>query len=173
MTTTVSKLYYEPARPSAFSNLQKLLLAMAAKRNVTPNPGAKRKKTVEDIRDWLEKQDAYTLYRPVRKPFVCNPYNVTKVINVWECDLLDVQAYASYNYNYRYIISVIDVFSKFLYMIPIKTKSGTSVASVFRAIFDYPKYSSRRSRIRVLTDKGKEFLNKINKKPMLRDEGGN
>jgi len=77
---------------------------------------------------WLEKQDAYTLHRLVRKRFARNPYTVTNVMDVLECDLLDVQAYAKYNDNYRYILSVIDIFSKYLHMIILKTKSGPSVA---------------------------------------------
>jgi len=93
-------------------------------------------------------------------------------MDVWECDLLHVKAYAKYNDNYRYILSVIGVFSKFLHMVPIKTKSGPSVASGLRSIFDDPKYSkSRRRAIWVRTDKGKEFLNK-HFQDMLRDEGG-
>jgi len=51
-------------------------------------------------------------------------------MDVWECDLLDVQAYAKYNDTYKYILSVIDVFSKFLFLIPLKTKSGTAVNGV-------------------------------------------
>jgi len=91
-------------------------------------------------------------------------------MDVWECDLLDVQAYAKYNDNYRYILSVIDVFSKYLHMIPIRTKSGPSVSSAFRSIFDDPKYSTGRRPICVRTDKGKEFLNK-HFQDMLRNEG--
>jgi len=86
-------------------------------------------------------------------------------MDVWECDLLDVQAYAKYNDNYRYILSVIDVFSKYLHLIPIRTKSGPSVASSFRSIFH-----DRRRPIWVRTDKCKEFLNK-HFQDMLRDEG--
>jgi len=41
------------------------------------------------------------------KRFARNPYTVSNVMDVWECDLLDVQAYAKYNGNYRYILSVI------------------------------------------------------------------
>jgi len=32
-------------------------------------------------------------------------------MDVWECDLFDVEAFTKYNDNYRYILSVIDVFS--------------------------------------------------------------
>ena len=118
---------------------------------------------------WLEDQDAYTLHRPVRKRFARKPYTVTNVRDVWECDLLDVQSYAKYIDNFRYILSVIDVFSKFLYLIPVKTKSGPAVTAAFLSIFvDKPKFTSQRP-ICVRTDKGKEFLNK-DFQDMLRDE---
>jgi len=92
----------------------------------------------------------------VRKHFARNPYIVANVMDVWECDLLDVQAYAKYNDNHRHILSVIDLFSKFLHMIPVKTNSGPSVASAFRSMCDDPKYSSKRP-VWVRTHKGKEL----------------
>ena len=75
-----------------------------------------------------------------------------------------------YNDNYRYILSAIDVFSKFLHLIPIETKSGPLVASAFRSIFYYPKYWTGRRPVWVRTDKGKEILNK-HFQDILRDEG--
>ena len=72
--------------------------------------------------------------------------------------------------NHRYILSFVDVFSKFLYMILVKTKSGRLVALALRSIFDERKYSSRRP-IWVRTNKGKEFLNNPIQ-DTFRDEGG-
>jgi len=80
-------------------------------------------------------------HRPMRQRFASNPYTVTNVKDVWECDLLDVQTYAKYKANYGYIQSVRDVYSKFLHMIPIKTKSGPSIAWMIRSIFAEPIYS--------------------------------
>jgi len=57
-------------------------------------------------------------------------------MDVWECDLLDVQAYAKYNDKYKYILSLIDVFSKFLFLVPVRTKSGPAVTTAFLSIFD-------------------------------------
>ena len=106
----------------------------------------------------------------MRKLFARNPYNVTNVRAVWVCDLLDGESYAKYNDNFRYILSVINVFSKFLYLIPVKTKNGPAVTAAFRSIFDdKPKLSSRRH-VWVRTYKGKEFLNK-DFQDMLRGEG--
>jgi IS30 family transposase len=149
-----SKYYYEPARPFAYSTLEKLLAAVKGK-------------SAGDARAWLEKQDAYTLHRRVRKRFPRNPYSVTNVMDVWECDLVDVQALGKYNDNFKYILSVIDVFSKFLHMIRLKSKTGTAVAEAFLSVLGDP---SHRRPIWVTTDEGKEFLNK-NFQAMLKREG--
>jgi hypothetical protein len=67
---------------------------------------------------------------------------------------------------YRYILSVIDIFSKYLHLVPVKTKSVPSVNSAFRSLFHDD--DSRRP-VRLRTDKGKRFLNK-HFQDMLRDE---
>jgi len=77
-----SRLYYDPAGVSAFSTLNKLL----QKKNI--NLGKMRAR--------LEKQDSYTLHRPVKKRFARNPYTLN-VMDVWECDLVDVRALGKYN----------------------------------------------------------------------------
>ena len=65
-------------------------------------------------------------------------------MDMWEFDILDVQYYAKYNDIFNYILSVIDVFLKFQYLIPVKTKSGPAVTAAFRSIFDdKPKLLSR------------------------------
>jgi len=152
-----SMLYYGPARPSAFSTLPKLQAGAVGRKDTL--------KSVDAIRAWLEKQEAYTLHRPVRKRFARSPYCVTYVMDVWECDLTEVQAYAKYKYHHRYILSVIDVFKKFQHLIPVKKKSGHSVATAFRSLFVCP-----RRPVWVQTDKGKDLLNK-HFQDMLRDEG--
>jgi len=123
---------------------------------------------LDDIRDWLEKQDAYTLHRPIRKRFERNPYTVNNVMDVWECDLEDVRALGRFNDNYNCILSVIDVFSKFLHQVPLRSKTGTAVASAFTSIFE--DSSRRRRPVWVRTDKGKEFLNR-HFQEMLKREG--
>ena len=131
-----SRLYYDPAKVSASSTLKKLQAAAKTK-----------KKNVGKMNAWLEKQDAYTLHRPVKKRFARNPYND----------------------KYVYILSVIDVFSKFLRLVPLKSKTGTAESSAFQSIFKDPRYSTRRP-IWLRTDKGKEFLNR-DFQDMLKGEG--
>jgi len=162
---SVSDIYHDEGSPAGFSTLRKLRAA-----DVSESKKKGKPQSVDSTRAWLEEQDAYTLHRPARKRFAGNPYTVTNVGEVWECDLLDVKSYAKYNDNYRYILSAIDVFSKFLYLIPVKTKSGPAFTAAFRSIFDdKPKLHLPRP-VWVGTDKGKEFFNK-DFQDMLRDEG--
>jgi len=62
-------LYYNPEKPTAFSTLDKLAVALP-------------KKNKSDVKAWLEKQDAYAMHRPVRKRFLLNPYTVTNIMDV-------------------------------------------------------------------------------------------
>jgi len=77
-------------------------------------------------------------------------------MNVWECDMVDVQALGKFNHYYKHIITVIDVFSKFLHLVPMNSKRGTAVPLAFQSTFD----DHRRRSVWVRTDKAKGFLNK-------------
>jgi len=61
--------------------------------------------------------------------------------------------------NYRYLLQVIDVFSKYLQSVHLRTKTGKEVALALESIFRGPKYTKpiRRRPVWVRTDKGKEF----------------
>ena len=158
------EIYYDPRHPAGFATLGKL--QRAAKQTDVKDHASHK------LKAWLEKQDAYTLHRPVRKHFPRNPYTVNNVMDVWECDLVDVQAISRYNNNIKFLLTAIDVFSKFLHVVPLRSKTGRDVATAFLSIFKDQKYSGpvRRRPIMVRTDKGREFLNKTFQ-DMLKREG--
>jgi transposase InsO family protein len=108
----------------------------------------------------------------VRKRIPRNPYSVNNILDVWECDLLDVQSHSKFNDAYKFVLTVIDTFSKFLHMVPLKSKTGTAVASAFESVLQSPKYNkpSQRRPVWVRIDRGKEFLNKTFQN-MLKREG--
>jgi hypothetical protein len=115
-----------------------------------------------DFKAWLLKQDAYTLHRGVRKHFPRNPYSVNNINDVWESDMIDVQGLAKHNNVVKHLLSVIDVFSKFLYIVPLKSTTVKDITSAFQSILNDPRYLKpiRRRPVWLCTDKGKEFLNK-------------
>ena len=109
-------LYYSPESPASFGGVD------AVYRTVK-NDG-KFKISRNKIRKWLKQQDTYTLHKPVRHRFKRNKVIVGAMDEEWEADLVIMDSLSKTNKGYNYILTVIDVLSKFAWVEPIKTKSG-------------------------------------------------
>lgn len=105
--------------------------------------------------DWLRSTDTYTLHRPVRRNFPRRNVIVGGIDNTWCSDLCDVQNISSFNDHYKYILVVIDVFSKYAMCEPVKNKTSQSIKHAFDIILS----RSGRKPLFLWTDKGKEFTN--------------
>ena len=77
---------------------------------------------------------------------------VTGIDDQWSADLMDMAKFKEYNRGYTFVLVVIDVFSKYLWMRPLKNKQGTSVSKAIDSILE-----EGRSPTRIRTDKGAEF----------------
>ena len=93
------------------------------------------------------------LHRPVRKNFPKRYVFVREVDGIWGADLVDMQALAKQNDSYRYILMIIDVFSKYGWAVPLKYKSGEAVKTALESIF------SKNTPKKVWADHGNEFYN--------------
>jgi IS30 family transposase len=74
----------------------------------------------------------------------------------WVADLVEVQNISKYNKGMRYLLMVIDAFSKYAWVEPIKSKTGRAVTEAFKKIL---KRARGKKPINVQTDDGKEFYN--------------
>ena len=97
---------------------------------------------------------AEELHKPVRNKFKKRRVLVNGIDKIWAADLVDMQAFSKFNRGIKYLLAVIDVFSKYGYLIPLKDKTGKSVASALKTIF------KERKPEKMWVDKGKEFYNK-------------
>ena len=77
---------------------------------------------------------------------------------IWSADLVDMHAFSSFNKGFKYILIVIDVFSKYAWAVQIKDKSASSVTKAIEKII------SDRIPKKLLVDEGKEFYNATFKK---------
>ena len=102
---------------------------------------------------WLSSQPAYTLHKPLRKRFPTRKYHTDGVNHLWQMDLMEMIPYAKVNNGYRYILTCIDVFSRYARALPLKTKTGLEVVG---AIDNMIKDKQPRH---VQTDLGREFYN--------------
>jgi len=111
------------------------------------------KKTTIPGMTWTD-QFADELHKPVVKNFRKRKVYVNGIDKIWAADLVDMQSFSKFNRGVKYLLTVIDVFSKFGWMLPLKDKTGVSVADALKEIF------KQRKPEKLWTDKGKEFYNK-------------
>ena len=76
----------------------------------------------------------YTLHMPKRKKFTRNKVIVSGIDNTWQADLVDLNRLSRKNNGFKYVITCIDVFSKFAWVIPIKTKTAKDTVEGFKKI---------------------------------------
>ncbi|GFV27981.1 putative uncharacterized transposon-derived protein F54H12.3 [Trichonephila clavipes] len=98
-------------------------------------------------------QDTYTLHKPVRYKFPRRATLSYGINDLWQSDLVDLKHLAKYNKGYRFLLTIIDVLSKFAYVIPLKSKSAVAVKNAFGTLLKKvrPKH--------IQSDKGTEFSN--------------
>ena len=80
--------------------------------------------------------------------------------NIWGADLADMQLISKFNKGFRFLLCVIDIFSKYAWVVPLKDKKGISIVNAFQKIL---KESNRKPN-RIWVDKGSEFYNNSFKK---------
>ena len=156
MDDYLASVYYDPKRSGGFGGVDRLY------KDVKKEGKIKISRT--KIKEWLMKQDAYTLHEPIRRHFKRNRVIVGGIDQQWQMDLADMQSMQKFNDGYRYLLVCIDVFSKYAWVVPLKNKKGPSLVETFKIIL-----TSGRKPEKIITDQGTEFFNK-HFKALLKDE---
>ena len=120
--------------------------------------------TVQDVQDYLATQETYNLHKPVRRRFTRNKVVARGLNTDFQLDLVDLQKIKRYNKGHAYILTCIDVFSRYAWALPIKDKRPPTVLAAFKKILE-----DGRKPWRVLTDSGNEFRGDFRK--YLTEEG--
>lgn len=152
----LEQLYYDPASPAAFTTVEPLWQAARDR-------GLKLSRSV--VKAWLKEQDTYTLHRPARRRFPRNRVIVGGVDSQWQADLVDMASLSKANDGYRYLLTCIDVLSKYAWVVPLRTKTGANLIEAFKTIFA----TGRRPK-QLQTDEGTEFLNKAFQQFLAREK---
>ena len=142
----LKRMFYNPKHPAAFGGVEAVYRA-AQKDGVDINR--------QHIKDWLSKQPTYTLHKTVRKKFKRNRVLVHGIDHQWQADLVDMTSLAEYNKGYKYLLTCIDVLSKYAWVIPLENKTGHALVKAFKKILK----SGRKPQF-LQTDKGTEVIEK-------------
>jgi len=135
----ISEAYYDPSK--GLRNAQKLYEELKAQRI-----------TMKQIKDFLKRQEVAQIHYKPQKP-VFFPI-VSKYKNhIWQIDLMSLADIERTNDHYKYLLCCIDIFSRFAYVVPLKTKDATTIKSALDRIFkkEVPEI--------LCSDNGSEFKN--------------
>jgi hypothetical protein len=144
MNKLLDKVYYDPSSNACYSGVN--AIHQEAKKQ---NPKVTKAKVVE----YLQKQRTYTLHKPIRKKFARNRVVPCGFDTDWQADLCDMQKLKKENNGFGYILTCIEVLSRYAWAVPVQTKTPQNVAIAFKQIL-----KTGRRPWRLATDMGKEFL---------------
>ena len=86
--------------------------------------------------------------------------------SIWGADLAEIQLISKFNKGFRFLLCVIDIFSKYTWVVSLKDKRGISLVNAFQKML----HDSNRKPIKIWVYKGSEFYNSSFKK-LLKDNG--
>ncbi|GFR03771.1 uncharacterized transposon-derived protein F54H12.3 [Trichonephila clavata] len=94
-----------------------------------------------------------SLHKGVRYKFLRRATLSYGINELWQCDLVDLKHLGKHNNGFRYLLTVIDVFSKYARVSALKMKTAEAVKNAFENLFQQAKPKN------IQTDKGSEFYN--------------
>ena len=101
-------------------------------------------------------QLADELYKPIIRKFKKRKVYSAFKDNIWAADLADMQLISKFNKGFRFLLCVIDIYSKYAWVVLLKDKNGVSFVNALQSILK--KSNSKSNKIWV--DKGGEFYNR-------------
>ena len=96
--------------------------------------------------------------KPPKKNYNTNKTDVYYIDDIWSLDILDLKDYGpENNRGYRYVLVIIDNFSKIVWTVPLKNKNAQTIKNSFENIL----ISTKRKPNLIESDRGREFYNDI------------
>ena len=106
-------------------------------------------------------QKAKEIQKPIVRKFKKRKVYSGFKYDIWGADLADMQLISKFNKRFSFLLSVIDIFSKCAWVVPLKDKKGITITNAFQKIFDgsnrRQSYSKGHKPNKICVDKGSEF----------------
>ena len=96
------------------------------------------------------------LTKPVPKTFPRRKAIVLSNNDIWTADIVDYSRLSKLNKNYKYLLCIMDIYSRYAFVFPLKDKKGSTIIKCFKELKNYGR--------NLWVDKGGEFLNNEFKK---------
>lgn len=142
----LAKIYYDVTNPSSFSSPHELYLAA---HRIDP------KISYSDVENWLARQSVYIRHKQTRTRFKRRKILCRGPFYQFQADLMFMLQFAKYNDGMKYLLVVIDCFTRFLSVVPMKNKTGQECLRAIKKAF----LEMKGNPLKFQTDGGTEFYN--------------
>ena len=139
----LSKIYYDPKEPASFSGVNKLSKTLKS---------LGKQVSLRDLKKWLNVQETHQMYWRPRRKFPRRKVLTSFKNDQWDIDLFDMIPYSKQNGGVKYLLTIIDIFSRYAYVKMLKTKTDSEVVNALKSVM-LPSNMPERLR----SDKGMEF----------------
>ena len=141
----MESIYYDVLDPSGFAGINVLQQATG--------------KTRRHVKQFLDTQPTYRRFKTPRKPKRARVVVPSMAVQ-FEADLFDLSKYSQHNKGFKWILLIVDAFSRRVECEPLKNKSGPEVARGMDEIFKRLSASNKMlPNVYLATDCGNEFFN--------------
>jgi transposase InsO family protein len=143
----MERIYYKTDSPGAFSSIEKLY-----REYNKVNPGVTKKQ----VKDFLLSSATYTTYKERVLKFPRREFRSSRPGNILAADTAHMKDLAAFNDNVHYLLVVIDLYSRLLFVKPLVSITSKHIIQAFDEILSEVVWTTSR----LVTDDGSEFTNK-------------
>ena len=119
----LEKNYFDQSHPGSFRGANKLHKAIKDE--------GKYMISLSKVKRWLQNQESFSLHKPLRRSFDHLKVIVGGLNDQYEVDLADMQKLKDKNDGVHFLLIVIDVFSRFMWVKPLENKLEDMVINGF------------------------------------------
>ncbi len=140
----LKRLYTTPTRPGSLQGAKKLLNTIQKEKKF--KIGSKK------LADFLKGEEAFTVHKRPRRSFARVPVIVRGIGDQYDADLMDLKRLSKYNKGFKYVLVMIDVFTRYVWAQPMKRKKEDHAIQALKVLFEKAPLPER-----LRSDKGGEF----------------
>ena len=135
----IVKYYSKPRHRIGFTGIN----------NVENYTGLKR----SQVKKALANINTYVVHKEAKRPRVYNPFMIYKRRDLMQADLIDMRSLSQWNNDIKWILIVVDTFTRKCFYRILRTKTGDEVLNAFKKIVEETGPFNR-----LMTDAGSEFI---------------
>ena len=140
----LKSIYFDPSHPASFGGPDRLYKIVKKEGKYTISHS--------QIKKWIQKQESYSRNKGVKRNFQRGRVIVAGIDDQFDADLASLIYYADDNDGYKYLLVVIDIFSRYGWVQPLKDKTAKEIVSAFDKILKEGHIPKR-----LRTDAAKDF----------------